>query len=110
MAISEMDESESAASPSGKTKGPSNPACVFCPNAQFSPEAIKHHTQGTVFLSIVVGIDGEAHDIRILRPLPNGLTENAIEAVLSWRFKPATGPDGAPVESKTTVEIVFHRY
>jgi outer membrane biosynthesis protein TonB len=56
-----------------------------------------------------VGIDGEAHDVRILKTVPNGLTEKAIEAVLSWKFKPATGRDGAPVESKITAEVVFHR-
>jgi TonB family protein len=86
----------------------SHPDCLYCPTARFSPDALSHHTQGTVILGVVIGIDGVAHDISVLKPLPNGLTENAIETVRSWKFRPAAGPDGIPTEQKTIIQVVFH--
>jgi|SRR5580704_7936357 TonB family protein len=90
-----------------KNRG-SYPACTYCPNAPFSSQAIKHHTQGTVILGVLVGTDGVAHNISVLKALPNGLTESAIEAVRSWKFRPATGSNGTPIEHKTIIEVVFH--
>jgi len=104
----ETDPYEPEGDPSINKKQRSHAACVYCPNASFSSEAVKHHTQGTVILGVLVGIDGVAHDISVLKPLPNGLTESAIEAVRSWKFRPATGPDGVPTERKTIIEVVFH--
>jgi hypothetical protein len=40
---------------------------------------------------------------------PNGLTEMAIEAVQTWKFKPALGPDGKPAAVRRMVEMNFHQ-
>jgi TonB family protein len=37
----------------------------------------------------------------------NGLEEKAIEAVRSWRFRPAVGPDGHPVATMVPIEVTF---
>ena len=99
---------QSAAIPLSGANGYSVPACISCPYAQFSSLAVKNNTQGSVALLIVVGRDGQAHDILVVKGLPDGLTESAIEAVRSWKFKPATGPDGAPADVKMMVEVTFH--
>jgi len=65
--------------------------------------------QGTVILKAAVGTDGKAN-INVMRPLPNGLTENAIDAVRSWRFKPGTDTNGVPVALGTVFEAAFHLY
>jgi TonB family protein len=99
---------QSAILPSGGTNGYSLPACIYCPQAQYSAQAVKNHIQGTVILAAVVGPDGRAHDIRVVTQLSDGLTDKAIEAVRSWRFKPAIDPDGTPAAVRQTIEVTFH--
>jgi protein TonB len=92
------------------TGGYGNPACIYCPTAQFSDEAVKAKYQGTVYLTAIVGPDGRATDIHVSKGLGLGLDENAIAAVRTWRFKPAAGPDGKAAAVRTTIEVVFHLY
>lgn len=92
------------------SKGYTTPSCAYCPEAEYSEEGRKRRTQGTVLISVIVGPDEYAHEISVLKPLPDGLTENAIEAVKLWRFKPAVGPDGMPAAVKIAVEVSFHLY
>jgi periplasmic protein TonB len=83
------------------------PECSFCPTPSFSEEARKTKTQGAVTLQIVVGTDGRASNIRVLRGLGMGLDERAIEAVRGWRFKPAQGPGGKAVATEVLIEVTF---
>ena len=106
----DTDKELPGAIPSSGENGYSVPRCIYCPYAQFSPQAIKNHTQGTVVLVVIVGTDGQAHNIHVVKALPDGLSESAIETVRSWRFKPATGPDGAPAAVRQTIEVTFHLY
>jgi TonB family protein len=53
-----------------------------------------------------VDIDGNAKNIRVVRPLGMGLDEKAVEAVAKWRFKPGM-KDGLPVAVKANVEVNF---
>jgi TonB family protein len=103
-------ENQSATLPSGGANGYSLPACIYCPQAQYSAQGAKSHIEGTVILVAIVGPDGQAHDIRVVTALPDGLTEKAIEAVRSWKFKPAKGPDGTPAAVRQTIEVTFHLY
>jgi protein TonB len=86
------------------------PSCIYCPNAQFSDEAVKAKFQGTVTLSIVITADGRATEIHVAKGLGLGLDENAVAAVRAWRFKPALGPNGKPAPVRMNVEVVFHLY
>ena len=56
---------------------------------------------------VVVGTDGKADDIVVKKPLRDGLTEKAIEAVKSWKFTPALGPDGKPAAVQQVIEVMF---
>ena len=62
--------------------------------------------QGTVVLAIEVWPDGRAHNIRIIRRLPFGLSWAAIRAVREWRFRPGTKL-GEPVKVAANVETNF---
>ncbi len=101
---------QSATLPSAGVSGYSLPTCIYCPQAQYSAQGVKKHREGTVILVAIVGPDGRAHDIRVVTAQPDGLSEKAIEAVRSWRFKPAKGPDGTPAAVKQTIEVTFHLY
>jgi protein TonB len=86
------------------------PICAYCPRAQFSDEAVKEKFEGVVFLLVVITPDGRATDIHVSKGLGLGLDEQAVEAVRSWRFKPAVGPDGRPMAVRVPIEVVFHLY
>ena len=83
------------------------PTCLRCPPPQFSQAAVDNHIEGIVLLAAVIGLDGRAREIDILKPISYRLTEKAIEAVQTWIFRPARSADGTPVELLTTIEVVF---
>lgn len=74
-------------------------------------EAAAQHLSGTVRVYYNIGADGVVHDATAISG--EGLSENptlrkaAEEAVIQWRFKPAT-LDGKPIEmGARTVDIIF---
>src|ERR1700735_505071 len=95
---------------SAGTGGYGVPVCVYCPNAQFSDEAVKAKYQGTVTLAIVIMPDGHTEDIHVVKGLGLGLDENAVKAIRTWRFKPALGPNGKPAPVRMNVEMQFRLY
>ena len=97
------------ASWSGKN-GSTYPKCVYCPQAPYDQRAADRHLQGTVTLMTVVGADGKAHEMFVVKALPNGLTQSAVDTVRTWKFQPALGPDGQPVDVWQTIEVTFHLY
>jgi TonB family protein len=89
--------------------GVSAPRAIFRPEPEYSEEARKAKFQGTVVLSLVVGPDGRAHDIRVRRSLGLGLDEKAVETVRTWKFEPAR-KDGQPVAVLISIEVNFRLY
>jgi TonB family protein len=85
------------------------PTILYKERARYTEEARRHLLQGTVVLSVVFGADGRLHDIRTVKGLPYGLTENAIEAAKKIRFQPAIR-DGKPVSVHTVLEFNFALY
>ena len=92
------------------TGGYGMPACLYCPEPQFSDEAVKAKYQGMVELVAVITADGRATDIQVVRPVGLGLDEKAVEAVRTWRFTPARGPDGKPAAVRQIIDVSFHLY
>jgi TonB family protein len=39
-----------------------------------------------------------------------GLDQKAIDAVKTWQFKPANGPDGKPVKARVSVIVTFQLF
>jgi len=89
--------------------GVSAPRVLYSPDPEFSEEARKAKFQGTVILALMVGTDGRAHDVRIVRSLGMGLDEKAIEAIRQWKFD-AGRKDGVPVAVLVNVEVNFRLY
>jgi len=96
--------------PVSRKNGYSYPACVYCPFAGYSDAATKAKIQGTVTLSVVVGVDGSANRITLVRGLPSGLNQRAIDSVRQWKFKPATDAEGKPAAVEQKAEVTFHIY
>lgn len=87
--------------------GYGSPECLYCPNAQYSDEAVKAKYQGVVLVDALITPDGRATDVRVIKSLGLGLDENAVAAVRTWRFRPAKGPDGKPAAVEQTIEVEF---
>jgi TonB family protein len=61
---------------------------------------------GTALLSVEIGTDGLAGNIRVMRGLGFGLDQKAVEAVSQWRFKPGT-ENGQAVRVAAQIEVNF---
>ena len=82
------------------------PQVLFKPAPTYSEAARVAKYQGTVLLQILIDESGRVADIKVIRPLGLGLDEEAIKAVLLWRFRPAT-KNGIPVAKWVVVEVNF---
>ena len=87
--------------------GVGQPACIYCPDPEYSDEARKAKYQGTVLLEVIVTVDGRVLEPHVLRGPGLGLEEKAVAAVRNWRMRPAIGPNGKPVTCRATIEIGF---
>jgi TonB family protein len=89
-------------------RGVTVPACVYCPNPNYTDEARAAKFNGTVILQVVVTAEGRVENISVVRKAGYGLEQNAIETVRKWQFTPAKGPDGSPVSTIVPIEVTFH--
>ena len=92
------------------SRGVSLPTCFICPYPIYTDEARKTKIQGTVTLRVLVGADGRASDIRVVRGIGFGLDERAAQTVRGWKFKPARDASQHPVTAWITVEVVFRLF
>jgi len=63
------------------THGNGFPVCIYCPNPQYSEEAVKTKYQGVVMLLVTITADGRVTNIRVSKGLGVGLDEMAIAAL-----------------------------
>jgi TonB family protein len=82
------------------------PRAIYRPDPEYTEEARKAKVNATVMTQVIVGADGKARDVKVIRPVGYGLDEKAIEAVATWRFKPGM-KNGAPVNVMATIETNF---
>jgi len=82
------------------------PRVLYKTEPGYTKEATDAHIEGTVVLSLKVGADGLAHDLRVKSGIDPGLDQNAIEAIQQWKFTPAE-KDGKPVAVFATIEVNF---
>ena len=75
--------------------------------AAYTENARQNGIRGSVSLSVVFGADGHIYNIQIIRGLPQGLTETAIEAAKKLKFRPAI-KNGAPVNVRMQVVFEFN--
>ena len=62
---------------------------------------------GTVILQAVIQTNGTADIVKVVKPLPFGLTESALEALQEWRFKPAVR-NGKEIPVAANIEVAFN--
>ena len=86
------------------------PKCAYCPDPAYTDEAREAKVQGTVTLQVLVGADGRAAQIRILKGIGLGLDERAAEVIRTWKFVPARDTAQRPVPAWVTVETVFRLF
>jgi TonB family protein len=83
------------------------PTILYREKAKYTREARDNRIAGVVVLSVIFGVDGQLRDIKVVRGLPDGLTEKAIEAAKKIRFSPAKA-DGQSVNVRGILEFAFH--
>jgi TonB family protein len=84
----------------------SSPILISSSQPEYSEEARKAKTSGSVLVNLIVNKDGMPQNVHVLRGLGMGLDEKAIEAVQQYRFKPAM-EGGKPVPVECNVEVNF---
>jgi protein TonB len=88
----------------------SEPACLHCPEPPYTDEARKAKLQGNVTLRVLIGADGRAARIQLVKGLGLGLDEQALQAVRSWLFVPARDARRQPVPTWVTIETRFQLF
>jgi protein TonB len=72
----------------------------------YPEEARKARIMGIVIVEATISEDGIVKNVEVLKPLPFGLDQAALDAVKQWTFKPAT-LDGKPVAVRFNLTINF---
>jgi protein TonB len=66
------------------------PVLLDGPQPRYTELARRAGVQGTVIVEAVIDENGRVTNVKVLKALPMGLDQAAVEAVKSWRFQPAT--------------------
>src|SRR5581483_11103737 len=83
------------------------PQAIFDPDPEYSKEARLAKYEGTCVIGLIVEADGSSSHITVISGVGKGLDEKAMDAVRSWKFRPAT-KGGKPVPAEILVEVQFH--
>jgi TonB family protein len=82
------------------------PVRLFGPAPPYTEEARQGRVQGVVILEAIIDALGNVNEVKVLKGLPMGLTEQAIQTAAEWKFEPATR-DGRPVPVFFNLTIRF---
>lgn len=82
------------------------PVKIYDPKPSYTEIARKARIQGIVIVQAVVDKDGNVVDAKILKGLPMGLDQEALNAIRKWRFEPAT-LNGKPVDVYYNLTVNF---
>jgi TonB family protein len=82
------------------------PRAIHAPNPEYTDNATQKRLAGIVILKIVVNEKGFPEILEVTQGLGEGLDIEAIAAVATWTFKPATR-NGLPVATLVTVQAEF---
>jgi len=82
------------------------PVAITRVEPTYTEIARKARIEGIVIIEAVIDRDGNVTEARILKPLAMGLSDQAIEAVRKWKFKPGT-LNGQPVPVYYNLTVNF---
>ncbi len=83
------------------------PVKLSGPNPIYPEAARRARIQGVVVLECIIAKDGSVREAKVLRGLPLGLTEAAVDAVKKWKFEPST-LNNKPVEVLYILTVRFN--
>lgn len=72
----------------------------------YTAEALASRISGIVILEAIIDRTGHVSNVEVLKPLPFGLDQAAVDAVRQWTFRPAT-LNGDPVDVIFNLTINF---
>jgi TonB family protein len=82
------------------------PVVVQKVEPSYTEEARKAQINGIVIIEAIIGRDGVVKDAHVIKPLPFGLDQAAVDAVKQWKFKPGT-LDGKAVDVIFNLTVNF---
>ncbi len=85
------------------------PKPVYMPDPEYTDSARKKKINGSVTLAMIVTAEGNVRDLKVVKGLDKGLDKQALAAVSTWKFEPAT-KDGKPVAVHLNVDVTFKLY
>ena len=85
------------------------PVILSKPKASYTEEARRNKTKGIVVIRMILTAKGTVERVTVVRGLPDGLSERAIEAARQIKFQPGS-KDGTPVSVSIVVEYGFDIY
>jgi periplasmic protein TonB len=99
--------------PSAEPEGPIHvggdvkaPEKVYAPQPSYTEIARKARIQGVVIVQAIIDKEGNVTNVKVLKGLPMGLEDAAVEAMKQWKFKPAT-LNGKPVTVYYNLTVNF---
>jgi protein TonB len=87
----------------GEVKAPEK---ITAPQPQYTEIARKARIQGVVIVQAIIDKEGNVTNVKVLKGLPMGLEEAAVDAIKQWKFKPAT-LNGRPVTVYYNLTVNF---
>jgi TonB family protein len=72
----------------------------------YTAEALAHRITGIVIVEAIIDRTGHVSNVEVLKPLPFGLDQAAVDAVRKWTFRPGT-LNGWPVDVLFNLTISF---
>ncbi len=82
------------------------PVTINRTKPNYTEAARKGRITGVVVVEAIVNKQGEVEQVKVLKGLPLGLSDEAEQAVKQWRFHPGT-LNGQPVEVIFTLTVTF---
>jgi TonB family protein len=79
------------------------------PAPGYTREARRHSTRGIVILRAILASNGSVTHIEVIKGLPHGLSEKAVEAAKKIKFEPGE-KDGKPASIRVELEYHFNLY
>ena len=85
------------------------PKGVYMPNPEYTDSARKKKINGNVTLAMIVTAEGKVRDLKVVKSLDKDLDKQALNAVNTWRFEPAS-KDGKPVAVHLSTDVTVRLY
>jgi TonB family protein len=82
------------------------PIKIHYPSPKYTEEGRQARIQGVVILEAIIDTMGNVASVKVLKGLPQGLTDSAVEAAKQWKFEPARR-GGEPVAVFLNLTIRF---